>query len=122
MNREELIEREVSSIDSISKDYLQSVETVVSKIRKVPVKLWITKPDQYRLLTLRAWEIKYKVSLENILQILLPFWERFVQRRSKKMKKAGLNVRVSTLTGKKSEQVLKDQLSKLYPSSEHRIL
>ena len=36
------------------------------------------------------------------------------------MKKAGLNVRVITLTGKKSEQVLQDMIKKIYPNGENK--
>jgi|HubBroStandDraft_2_1064218.scaffolds.fasta_scaffold92145_1 hypothetical protein len=122
MTREELQEREYKDLDSIAKNYLQHVEVILGEIRKERIKLWMQKPDMYRLLTLRTWETKYRIDTRTLLQTLLPFWERFVQRRSKKMKKAGLNVRVSTLTGKKSEQVLKDQLKVMYPSQENVML
>jgi hypothetical protein len=122
MDKQELVEHEIVELDKLSKEYVFKLEEVLSSIRKVKVKLWLVQKDKYRLLTLRAWETKYKIDLKTILQILLPFWEAFVQRRSRKMKKAGLNVRVSTLVGKKSEQILKDQINKLYPSSEHKTL
>lgn len=122
MDRDELVEREYKQLDSIAKDYVSRVEQVLSSIRNEPVKLWLQKPDQYRLLTLRAWEIKYKISTKILLQLILPYWEAFVQRRSRKMKKSGLNVRVSTLTGKKSELILRDQLLKVYPNRENVLL
>ncbi len=115
MDRKNLIRSEVKALDSISKEYLSHIEDILSSIRNERVKLWLTKPDQYRLLTLRAWESKYKVDTRNILQLLLPFWEAFIQRRSRKMKRIGLNVKVSTLTGKKSEQVLVEHLKLQYP-------
>jgi hypothetical protein len=49
--------------------------------------------------------------------MVLPFWEAFVQRRSKIMKSRGLNVRVSTLTGKKSEDVLRQCIAKDFPNN-----
>jgi hypothetical protein len=122
MNRKELIKREMESLDSIAKDYFNKVESTLSSIRKEKVKLWLQKKDQYRLLTLRAWEIKYKTTTKEILSILLPFWETFLNKRTRKIKTQGLNVKVTTLIGKKSELILKDQLNIRYPNRENVIL
>jgi hypothetical protein len=121
MNKQELIERELERLPRIVKDYTQKVETVLSSISKEKVKLWLSKQDEYRLLTLRTWELKYKVDLTNILQILLPFWNTLVKTRSRKVLK-GLGIRVTTLTGKKSEQVLKEKLLLQYPHQENKLL
>lgn len=122
MDREELIERENEALVRLTKEYIFKLEDILSRIRKTKVKLWLNKNDRMRLLTLRTWEIKHKVDLKTILEILLPFWEGFVQKRSRKTKSKGLNVRVSTLTGKKSEQILVDNLKKIFPSNENRTL
>jgi hypothetical protein len=119
MDKSDIIKRELKQLDSTVRSYLQYTEEVLGSMRNETVKLWLTKNDQYSLLTLKVWEDKYKVSLKFILIILLPFWETFVQRRSKKMKRAGLNVRVSTLIGKKSEQILQESIKKLYPNGEN---
>lgn len=120
MDKQEIVKRELKQLDSIINSYLQYVENVLESMRNEKVKLWLTKNDQQSLLILKTWEDKYKVSLKFILIILLPFWESFIQRRSRKMKRMGLNVRVSTLVGKKSEQILVDNIKKLYPDGENK--
>lgn len=119
MDRKDIIERELNLLPKIVSSHMERVQTIVSELRKEKIKLWLTKADQYKLLTLGVWEKKYKVPLRFIIFQLLPFWEEFVQRRSRKMKKAGLNVRVSTLVGKKSEKVLQDIINKAYPDREN---
>lgn len=119
MDRKDIIERELNLLPKIVSSHMERVQTIVSELRKEKIKLWLTKADQYKLLTLGVWEKKYKVPLRFIIFQLLPFWEEFVQRRSRKMKKAGLNVRVSTLIGKKSEKVLQDIINKTYPDREN---
>jgi hypothetical protein len=120
MNRKELIERELEDLPRLAQDFVHEVEAVVTKIRNEENEkctLYLTDKDKYRLLILRSWTIRYKVSLRYILNQLLPFWESFIQRRSKKMKSRGLNVQVSTLTGKKSEDILKQCIEKDYPNN-----
>src|ERR1700734_678223 len=122
MNREDLIASEVEKLNTLAKSYVLQLENPLSQIRNEKTKLWLNQQDQYRLLTLKTWESKYKLDTRTILQILLPFWEKFVQRRSRKMKTQGLNVRVSTLTGKKSEQILVEAIKSIYPNGENKLL
>ena len=114
--------RELRSLDNLSNEFMHEVELALGKIRKTEVKLWLVQQDRYKLLRLRVWKERYRVDLVYILQVLIPFWENFVQRRSKKMKKEGLNVRVGTLTGKKSESILVDQIKKDYPDNLQKTL
>jgi hypothetical protein len=117
MNKDELIKLELDNLSSIASGFIKQVESTLEVIRKEKVNLYLTQKDIYRLLILRSWTIKYKVSLEYILRNILIFWEAFVQRRSKQMKGRGLNVRVSTLTGKKSEEILKQFIEKDFPNN-----
>lgn len=119
MDKKDIIERELNQLDKLVIANITRVEQILTSYRKEEVKLWLTKQDKYKLLTLAIWEKKYKIPMNELILQLVPFWESFVQRRSKKMKKAGLNVRVSTLVGKKSEKVLLDMISKEYPNKEH---
>jgi hypothetical protein len=115
--RKILAKREIAELDSLSIDFMYDVERALARIRKSQVTLYLRQNDRYKLLRIRVWISRYHVTLEYILSRLLPFWEQFVQRRSKKMKKEGLNVRVGTLTGKKSESILLDMLKKDYPNN-----
>lgn len=117
MNRKELISLEIDNLSGLSSRFLKEVINTLEIIRKEKVHIYLTQKDMYRLLILRSWTIKYKVSLEYILRNILTFWEAFVQRRSRKMKSVGLNVMVSTLTGNKSEEILKQFITKDFPNS-----
>lgn len=122
MNREELIRMELDNISGLASRNLKDIENTLSIIRKEKVNLYLNTNDIYRLLILRSWVIRYKVSMEYILRNILVFWEAFVQRRSRKMKSAGLNVRVSTLTGKKSEEILQQMIQKDFPNGLNKVI
>lgn len=77
--------------------------------------------DQMRLLSLRTWCFKYKLDLEQILNILIPIWtkrfERFKKHSNDGIKSLGC--KIATLCGDKSEQILISELKKLYPNDEY---
>lgn len=120
--KERLAEREYDSLDVEANNFMLLVQSILKKIRKEEVRLWLSQKDKYKLLKLRVWAEKYFISIEYILQTLLPFWESFVQRRSKRMKRSGLNVRVSTLTGKKSEEILLEKVKKDFPDNLNKVV
>lgn len=76
--------------------------------------------DQYRLLTLRMWMIKYRVTLEFILSVLVPFWAGKFQSRKRTNDKA-LGVRIATLSGSVSEKILQTAIKNTYPNGENEI-
>src|SRR6266404_7346656 len=112
MNKKEIIESELEELDTLSNKFMERCRQELTKIRKEEVRLFLTTNDKYKLLILRSWEIKYQVPLSYILKTLVPFWEQFIFRRSRKMKQRGFNVKISTLTGKKSEQILIQMITK----------
>lgn len=120
--REKLGKKELDNLDRLAVEFTHSVELSLSRIRGESVTLWLKKQDMYKLLKLKVWSQKYRVGVPYILKTLLPFWEQFVQRHSKKMKKQGLNVRVSTLIGKKSEVILQDVIKRDYPNDLQKTL
>jgi hypothetical protein len=122
MNRKELIERELEDLDQISNSFQNTVQDTLSVIRNTRSFLYLKQPDRYRLLILKSWIDRYNVSLRYILETVLPFWESFVQKRSPRLKGRGLNVRVSTLTGKKSESILQEQIKKDFPNGANYVI
>lgn len=73
--------------------------------------------DQIRLLKLIVWQERYKVSMEYILSILVPvFLDRLPARYRQKK---SLGVRISTLTGRAAERILKDAIKRQYRSEEN---
>ena len=117
-----LARKEMRNLDSLATEYTYKVAKELSKIRKEQVTLYIRMPDKYRLLKLKVWSEKYRVPLIFILSTLIPLWESFIQRRSRQVKREGLNVRVSTLTGKKSEEFLKEAIKKEFPDGANKQL
>jgi hypothetical protein len=115
MNKQEIIEKELEELEGIKENFYSVVEKAVGKIRGTDIRLFLTDKDKMRLLILKTWTIRYKVDLDYILRNLLPFWEVFIQRHTRKVSKQGLNVKVSTLTGKKSESILLDTIKKDFP-------
>lgn len=71
--------------------------------------------DQLRLLTLEHWEEKYRVKLEWMLQQLIPYWR---ERYTKFRKGTGLGVSIATLTGRKSEERLRQRILETWPEGE----
>lgn len=122
MNKKEIITRELEELDILSASFTDKVSKELSKIRSEAINLYLTKPDKYRLLVLRSWMVKYQVNLNYILVRVLPFWEMFIRRRSKKMQSIGLNVKVSTLTGKKSEQILQEMIQRDFPGGANKAI
>ena len=122
MNKHDLIERELKNLDIDSIKFQKKVERVLSKYRGEEVVLYINQNNRYRLLTLKVWMDKYKISLRFILQTLVPFWEKFLNKRTKKLKSKGLNVQIATLVGKKSEQILQESITNAFPHNEHKQL
>ena len=75
----------------------------------------LPQDDQYRLLTLRTWSIKYKVPVSFVIQTVVEYWMRKLPPR----KKTGIGISVSTLTGPTSEKILTAEIERLYPDQEH---
>lgn len=122
MNKQELIQTELEGVKVLAHSFVKEVEKTLTRIRKDDSSIFLNDKDRLRLLVLRSWTVRYSVSLDYILRKVLPFWEAFVQRRSKRMKSRGLNVQVSTLVGKKSEEILIQNIEKDFPNGINRIL
>lgn len=90
------------------------VEEVVK--REFGVRFWNLKPeDEIRCLRLQQWEEKYRVPLDFILRTIVPVWKKKFARYSQ----GAFGVKIPTLVGKKSEEILKERLKELYPDGEN---
>jgi len=92
------------------------VEAELSRVVGRTIRMRLTRLDQQRLLTLRAWATRYKVSLHFILSLLLSFW---LKKGFKNRTDSYLGVRISSLTGKRSKRLLEDEVLKQFPNNEH---
>lgn len=79
--------------------------------------LHYSKTDQLRFMTLRTWELRYRVPVYEILDILVPIMRGVV--KAKRSKQSALGVSAATLTGQAAERILADNLLKRFPNAEH---
>lgn len=117
-HRKHIAAQELDDLPKRAHKFMVQVENELSNLRELSrgsggseCKLYLTQINQYRLLTLKVWMERYRVDLAYIIGLLVPFWEKFIGKRSKAIRKSGLNVRVTTLVGKKSESILKESLA-----------
>lgn len=115
-------DEEKENLKLLAKGFMHEVEKALSKIRKEKVRLFLPENEQYRLLKLRSWVSMYSVDLPYILSKLLPFWQQFVRKRTKRILTEGLGVRVGTLCGKKSEEMLRNLIKEDFPARQNVLL
>lgn len=80
--------------------------------------------DQYRLLRLRVWSERYKVSISYILSVLIPHFERISNKyrgNARSTVSKGIGTTISVLTGQAAESILVEHLERSYPDNEHVI-
>lgn len=78
--------------------------------------------DKARLLKLKMWSDRYKVSLSYILGKLVPRFEKMASKhaRSPRVKVSkGIGTTIAVLTGQAAEEFLKDCIAKDYPDQEN---
>jgi hypothetical protein len=78
------------------------------------------KEDEIRLLRMAQWREKYRVSFAWMLKLLLPIWRKKYARYRGEV--AGVGVAISTLVGKKSEEMIKEQIKLEFPNNENLIM
>lgn len=124
MKIKHLARHEVRDLDLLCETFQIEVESVISKIKDKNFKFFkLPQNEMYRLLRLRVWMERYQVDLPYILGKLLPFWQSWIPKRSRRPNTGqGLGVRISTLTGKKSEQMLQDFIKMDFPSEQNKLL
>lgn len=109
-----LVRTELRELDRIAfRMYADVVRYLEAHGRKM---YGLSLTDKYRLLKFRNWMERYKISLEFILDTLLPYYQR---RFKTENHKKGLGVKVTTLTGKKSEQIISDKVFEQFPNGEN---
>lgn len=120
MKLKNLTKRELADLEMLCLTVQDEVERAVSKLRDENFRFYsLPKNELYRLLRLRVWETRYQVDLFYIIAKLLPFWEKWIPKRSKSLRTKGLGVRIATLTGKKSEQMLQAAIEQDFPSGQN---
>ncbi len=124
MNLRQLARTEAEELDASCKKFATKVERSISRVKgsKFTFSYGLSINESRRLLKLKVWSERYSVSLDYILGRMLPFWESFIQRKTRRAKSRGLGVRIATLTGKKSEQMLQLFIQQDFPAETHILL
>lgn len=78
---------------------------------------YMSKKDELRLLRLRIWAHKYKVSLRYILRTLIAHYEKRITYRGKS--KDGMVCSIGTLTGNGAKFILEKSIRENFPNGEH---
>lgn len=104
-----------SALDKIRFEFEDSVRNDFGK------KMYRIKPDDsMRLLKLRVWSVRYKVSVRYILLKLVPHFERFA-RAYRRNSSDGLGVTIAVLTGNAAEEKLRECIAKDFPDGENTV-
>ena len=122
MTLDELIDFELDNLDHKSTEWMNTVQETLKEIRQGErTVLRLKAVDRYRLLTLKIWSERYRVPLKYILQVLMAWTETFARKHFQRAKNTeGFGVKVSTLCGKRSQEILEDQIRRDFPNSEHK--
>ncbi len=75
-----------------------------------------SKEDELRLIRLLQWRERYHVSISWMLGQLIPYWRGKFSQYSRH--KQGLGVTISTLVGKKSEEIIQTKIAQEFPDEE----
>lgn len=75
------------------------------------VRLFLSDTDRLRLLRLRVWSIRYKISVIEILDLIVPPLRKKIGAKRVR----GIGIPTATLTGAVAEEILKDRLAHYYP-------
>jgi len=93
---------------------------IVAKVLKDKFnrKLFFRKPnneDLYRLLSLRTWTLRYKLPLDEVLTVVLGFWDNVVNKRRTRIlpKQRGLGCTIPCLCGDRSEELIEEYIKKV---------
>lgn len=75
--------------------------------------------DLVRLLKLQTWSYRYRLSIPEILSMVVPSLITVIKEQRPDYAPTGLGVNITTLTGKSAERILRFQINKAYPENEH---
>lgn len=73
--------------------------------------------DLLRLTRLKVWSYRYRISVSEILSLILPYLRKTLRTETKK--RYGLGVTIAALTGSGAEKILIEAIRQKYPSDEH---
>jgi hypothetical protein len=105
-----------------ARDVQSEVEAWITNHDNAPGRLYLKPQDQFRLLILKAWTFKFKITMEELLDILIPVLRKVTKEKQARYKPGGLMVQVSALTGNYARSIVTSTLGQKYPNQEHLLL
>ena len=77
--------------------------------------LKFNKVDQLKLTTLNVWAMRHRISVMEVLDILLPI----LRTQTRGLRHSALGVPVKVLTGSRAKAILEEHVRRRYPDKEH---
>jgi hypothetical protein len=96
--------------------YAAKFSQVLEALRGSSVPYQWAPGDCVRLLTLRTWTLRYKVTLDYVVRTLVKYWDKRVR---KPKSSSSLGVRVATLVSEHSRQILEESVLRDFPNHEN---
>lgn len=109
MERRELLKRTFQIRALVDRILLEEFDRQIFRLSKL---------DGYRLLTLWVWQQRYHVSIRFMLKKLVPYYLKAIEKRHR-VSKNSLGIRIQTLVGKRSEELVREAIQQEYPNQEH---
>jgi hypothetical protein len=109
---------DAAHIWKLSGDMVAVIETWLRENEDKLLYAHFKKTDLLRLTRLQVWSWRYKVPVDEILSLTLPYLRKSLS--SGQQKRYGLGCSVAALTGIGNEKILIEALNIKYPGAEYR--
>lgn len=107
---------ELTKLWNAVNEIISELDDWILKTDGKEVRLRFKPIDQVRLLKLRVWETRYKLSIEEIMDLIMPILRYHMLRKKTSY---GLGVSVRSFTGTGAERILIKELEKTDPDGQH---
>jgi hypothetical protein len=94
--------------DMLASRMMHAIEDWVESREERHLKLFLSAKDRVRILRLRTWTLRYRVTAGELLDIVMPVLRRIQKGGRRKPGPHSLGIRITSLTGKFAEQVLRE--------------
>lgn len=100
------------TVDGLVETLMRGIEHWVEMRDDKHLRLFLSRADKLRLLKLRTWCMRYKLSLSEVLDLIVPVLRKTGAYRPGPK---SFGIRMSALTGDTSCRILEDRVLLLYP-------
>jgi hypothetical protein len=108
--------REVTELWRRSNEIQAAIEQWIQEHDHKHIAIRYKQQDQIRLLRFRTWQLRYRLTVPEILNFIVPVLRTQMLGRGKGY---GLGISIRTLVGRGSERIIQEELAKQYPGAEN---